>query len=75
MALPGSVLVPLTFNVTEQEANLAEECAEQLDAAGLIVERMGQSSVVVREVPVLWRRQCAGNGPRPARGTVRVWYR
>ena len=47
------LLVPLTFNVTEQEANLAEECAEQLDAAGLIVERMGQSSVVVREVPVL----------------------
>ena len=47
------LLVPLIFNVTEQEANLAEECAEQLDAAGLIVERMGQSSVVVREVPVL----------------------
>lgn len=50
------LLVPLTFNVTEQEANLAEECAEQLDAAGLIVERMGQSSVVVREVPVLLAR-------------------
>ena len=50
------LLVPLTFNVTEQEANLAEECAEQLDAAGLIVERMGQSSVVVREVPCFWRR-------------------
>ena len=47
------LLVPLTFNVSEQEANLVEECAEQLDAAGLVVERMGQASVVVREVPVL----------------------
>lgn len=47
------LLVPLTFNVSEQEANLAEECAEQFDAAGLVVERMGQASIVVREVPVL----------------------
>ena len=45
--------MPLTFNVSEQEANLVEECAEQLDAAGLVVERMGQASVVGREVPVL----------------------
>jgi DNA mismatch repair protein MutL len=47
------LLVPLTFNVSEHEANIVEECIEQLDAAGLIVERMGQASVVVREVPVL----------------------
>ena len=47
------LLVPLTFNVSEQEANLAEECAEQFDAAGLVVERMGHASIVVREVPVL----------------------
>ncbi|MBP74270.1 MAG: DNA mismatch repair endonuclease MutL [Gammaproteobacteria bacterium] len=47
------LLVPLTFNVSEHEANLVEECNEQLDAAGLTVERMGQASVVVREVPVL----------------------
>jgi DNA mismatch repair protein MutL len=47
------LLVPLIFNVSEQEANLAEECAEQFDAAGLVVERMGQGSIVVREVPVL----------------------
>ena len=47
------LLVPLTFNVSEHEANLVEECSEQLDAAGLVVERMGQASVVVREVPVL----------------------
>jgi DNA mismatch repair protein MutL len=47
------LLVPLTFNVSEQDANLVEECQEQFDAAGLIVERQGLSSVVVREVPVL----------------------
>lgn len=47
------LLVPLTFNVNEHEASLVEECNEELDAAGLIVERMGQASVVVREVPVL----------------------
>ena len=47
------LLVPLTFNVSEHEANIVEECIEQLDAAGLMVERMGQASVVVREVPVL----------------------
>ena len=47
------LLVPLTFNVSEHEANLVEECSEQLDASGLVVERMGQASVVVREVPVL----------------------
>ena len=47
------LLVPLTFNVSEHEANLVEDYREQLDASGLLVERMGQVSVVVREVPVL----------------------
>ncbi|MEC8144743.1 MAG: DNA mismatch repair endonuclease MutL, partial [Pseudomonadota bacterium] len=47
------LLVPLTFNVSEHEANLVEDYSEQLDASGLLVERMGQVSVVVREVPVL----------------------
>jgi DNA mismatch repair protein MutL len=47
------LLVPLIFDVSEQEADLVEESAEQFDEAGLVVERMGLSSVVVREVPVL----------------------
>ena len=47
------LLVPLTFDVSEHEADLVEECAETFSAAGLTVERMGPSTVVVREVPVL----------------------
>jgi DNA mismatch repair protein MutL len=47
------LLVPLIFDVSENEADLVEESAEQFDEAGLVVERMGLSSVVVREVPVL----------------------
>lgn len=47
------LLVPLTFDVSEADANLVEEFTEPFDAAGLVVERIGQASVVVREVPVL----------------------
>jgi DNA mismatch repair protein MutL len=47
------LLVPLTFDVSETDANLVEEFTEPFDAAGLVVERIGQASVVVREVPVL----------------------
>ena len=47
------LLVPLIFDVSEHEADLVEETAEQFDEAGLVVERMGLSSIVVREVPVL----------------------
>ncbi len=47
------LLVPLTFDVSEHEADLVEERAETFSAAGLTVERMGPSTVVVREVPVL----------------------
>lgn len=47
------MLVPLSFDVNEQEADLVEECAQEFDAAGLVVERIGRASVVVREVPVL----------------------
>ena len=47
------LLVPLIFDVSESEADLVEESADQFEAAGLVVERMGLASVVVREVPVL----------------------
>jgi len=47
------LLVPLIFDVNEHEADLVEDSAEAFDEAGLLVERMGLSSIVVREVPVL----------------------
>lgn len=47
------LLVPLIFDVSESEADMVEESADQFEAAGLVVERMGLASVVVREVPVL----------------------
>ena len=70
------LLVPLTFNVTEQEANLVEECAEQLDAAGLSCRTHGSGERCrERGAGAFGQSQCSGNGPGPARGTVRVWYR
>ena len=47
------LLVPLTFDVSESDAQHVEDLAEQLGASGLVIERLGLNSVVVREVPVL----------------------
>ena len=47
------LLVPLTFDVSESDAQHVEDLAEQLEASGLVIERLGLNSVVVREVPVL----------------------
>ncbi|NCF32508.1 MAG: DNA mismatch repair protein MutL, partial [Proteobacteria bacterium] len=47
------LLVPLTFSVSESDAQQVEDLAEQLSDSGLIIERLGVNSVVVREVPVL----------------------
>jgi DNA mismatch repair protein MutL len=47
------LLVPLTISVSEFEANMVEEIGEKLAENGLIVERMGRDSVVVREIPLL----------------------
>ena len=45
--------MPLTFDVSESDAQHVEDLAEQLEASGLVIERLGLNSVVVREVPVL----------------------
>jgi DNA mismatch repair protein MutL len=45
--------VPLTFDVSESDAQHVEDLAEQLEASGLVIGRLGLNSVVVREVPVL----------------------
>ena len=48
-----TMLVPLTLNVSESEANLVEDMAAELEAAGLVLERAGIQAVTVREIPAL----------------------
>ncbi len=50
------LLVPLTLDVSEAEADLVETHGEELAAFGLTLERAGQQAVTVREVPLLLAR-------------------
>lgn len=47
------LLVPLQVQVSASEAELAEDCREQLALLGLVLDRSGPESVVLREVPAL----------------------
>ncbi len=47
------LLVPESIAVAESEASLIEECGEVLAKLGLVVDRTGPGSVMVREVPAL----------------------
>ncbi len=47
------LLVPVSFDATPREADLAETHADALAAFGLLLERRGPRSLVVREVPAL----------------------
>ncbi len=47
------LLMPATLEVTHGEAELADEYADELSDFGLVVERIGPQSLIVREVPVL----------------------
>jgi DNA mismatch repair protein MutL len=47
------LLVPVTVAVAENEADLVEQAAGELEALGLSVDRAGPTSLVVREVPAL----------------------
>jgi DNA mismatch repair protein MutL len=49
------LLVPETVAVAESEANLVEHSAEMLEQLGLVIDRAGPTSLVVREVPALLR--------------------
>jgi len=49
------LLVPETVAVAESEANLVEQSAEMLATLGLVIDRAGPTSLVVREVPALLR--------------------
>jgi DNA mismatch repair protein MutL len=46
------LLVPVTLRVGPREADLAEANAELFERLGLRVERLGEGSLVVREIPV-----------------------
>ena len=47
------LLVPQALDVSEQEADLAEEMAEALAEMGLVIDRSGSQAITVREVPAL----------------------
>ncbi len=47
------LLVPLDVSLSEAEAGLAEDRGEELASLGLVVDRSGPESTVVREVPAL----------------------
>ena len=47
------LLVPMSLSVSQKEANIAEECSQDLQKLGVRIERTGPESLVVREVPVL----------------------
>ena len=45
------LLVPESLDVSEADADLVEQMQDELAAAGLVLERTGQQSVCLREVP------------------------
>ncbi len=47
------LLLPVTLAITVQEGELIEESADQLAAMGVVVERLGPQSAVVRTLPAL----------------------
>ena len=49
------LLVPVTIAVSQREASVAEEFAEQFHKLGLKIERIGPESLVVRQVPAFLR--------------------
>ncbi|NJN53191.1 MAG: DNA mismatch repair protein MutL, partial [Gammaproteobacteria bacterium] len=47
------MLVPVAVEVSEREADLAESCAATLAELGVVVDRSGPCSLLIREVPAL----------------------
>ncbi len=47
------LLVPSPFSVSESEAEIAEQSAELFARIGLVVDRSGPTSLVIREIPAL----------------------
>lgn len=53
------LLLPVTLNISQREAEVCEEQSELLEKLGLEVDRLGEQSVVIRSVPVLLQRSSA----------------
>lgn len=49
------LLIPVTLSVSDREADCAEQHAGEFQSLGIGVERMGQESLVVRQIPALLR--------------------
>lgn len=54
------LLVPVSVAVSQKEAGVAEHHGEELAAFGILVERMGPETLVVRQLPALLRGADAG---------------
>lgn len=50
------LLVPINIALSQKEADLAEEHAESLRKFGLVLQRSGAESIIVREIPVILQR-------------------
>jgi DNA mismatch repair protein MutL len=48
-----NLLVPVTVHVSEREANMVEEHADDLESLGIGCDRSGPETVIVRKVPTL----------------------
>jgi DNA mismatch repair protein MutL len=50
------LLVPINMAVSQREADVAEDCAEQLLKFGLRIQRGGPEAIIVRDVPVILQK-------------------
>lgn len=50
------LLIPITLHVSEQEATHVEEHAALLHSLGLLIERMGPETLVIKQVPEVLRK-------------------
>ena len=55
------LLVPVTLEVSAPEAELAEDSAAAFEQLGLVIDRNGPNSLVVREMPALLKHADAEN--------------
>ncbi|HEX7719573.1 MAG TPA: DNA mismatch repair endonuclease MutL, partial [Woeseiaceae bacterium] len=55
------LLVPVTLEVSVPEAELAEDSAASFEQLGLVIDRNGPNSLVVREMPALLKHADAEN--------------
>ena len=47
------LLIPLSLNVSEEEAHLLEAYAEHIEKCGISMDRIGESQIIVRAIPAI----------------------